>query len=160
MITFGPVSSRRLGKSLGINNIFSPKRCSYNCLYCQLSETTRMCAEPENYYEPEVIFNEVKSHLSRLNCSDLPGYLIFVANGEPTLDINLGKTIRLLKQFGIPIAIISNGSVFFDKLVRKDVQLANWVSVKYERVYTGLYRKWEGKNNGSLWIGIAIRRSR
>jgi len=132
MITFGPVSSRRLGKSLGINNIFHPKKCSYNCIYCQLGETTRMHAEPETYYEPEVVFNEVKSHLTRLKSSNLPDYLTFIANGEPTLDINLGKTIQLLKKLEIPIAIISNGSLFFDKSVRKDVQLADWVSVKVD----------------------------
>ena len=66
MLTFGPVSSRRLGKSLGINNISHPKVCSYNCIYCQVGKTIRLTATPETFFEPEIIFNEVKNHLTHL----------------------------------------------------------------------------------------------
>jgi len=149
MLTFGPVSSRRLGKSLGINNISHPKVCSYNCIYCQVGKTIRLTARPETFFEPEIIFNEVKNHLTHLGPENFPDYMTFVANGEPTLDINLGQTIRLLKKLEIPIAIITNGSLLSDKSVRKDVQLADWVSVKVDspdqhtwnllnRPYTGL----------------------
>jgi len=84
MITFGSVSSRRLGKSLGIYNISHPKACLYNCIYCQVGKTIRHLATPETFFEPKIIFNEVKSHLNHLGPENFPDYLTFVANGEPT----------------------------------------------------------------------------
>ena len=55
-----------------------------------------------------------------------PDYLTFVSNGEPTLDVNLGKAIELLKGFEIPIAVITNASLLFNKQVRDDLHLADW----------------------------------
>ena len=132
MISFGPIPSRRLGKSLGINNIVSPKACSYNCVYCQVGKTKRHTKEREAFYRPEVIYHEVQQHLRRLKPDDYPDYLTFVANGEPTLDIHLGKAIEQLKKLGIPIAIISNASLLTKKDVRDSLSLADWVSVKVD----------------------------
>ena len=132
MISFGPIPSRRLGKSLGINNIVSPKACSYNCVYCQVGKTKRHTKEREVFYRPEVIYQEVQQHLRRLKPDDYPDYLTFVANGEPTLDIHLGKAIEQLKKLGIPIAIISNASLLTKKDVRDSLSLADWVSVKVD----------------------------
>ena len=98
MISFGPVPSRRLGKSLGINNITSGKVCSYSCIYCQVGITHKLTNQRQEFYDPEVICSEVKKHLAKLSVAVQPDYLTFVANGEPTLDINLGRSIEKLKQ--------------------------------------------------------------
>jgi len=132
MISFGPVPSRRLEKSLGINNIIAPKVCSYNCVYCQVGRTKVFSKERHVFFDPDVIFNEVTHHLNQLKKENFPDYLTFVSNGEPTLDKNLGTTIQLLKKLGIPIAVITNASLLFMSSVREDLQKADWVSVKID----------------------------
>lgn len=141
MIAFGPIPSRRLGKSLGINNITPGKRCSYACVYCQVGETKVKQIEREAFYEPEVIYREVEKHLAKLDRDHTPDYLTFVPNGEPTLDINLGKEIRLLKAFHIPVAVISNGSLLYRSDVRNDLIHADWVSVKTDAVTEEIWRR-------------------
>ena len=65
MLVFGPVRSRRLGRSLGINNI-PPKHCSYSCLYCQVGPTNATEAQPLAFYSPEAVFDAVEQHLEKL----------------------------------------------------------------------------------------------
>jgi len=132
MISFGPVPSRRLGKSLGINNIVFPKTCSYSCIYCQVGKTLKKSCKRESFYTPQIIYEEVVRHLDQLSKDSYPDYLTFVSNGEPTLDENLGKTIKLLKKTGIPVAVISNASLLFIDSVKEDLQLADWVSLKMD----------------------------
>lgn len=132
MISFGPVPSRRLGKSLGINNIPSKKVCSYSCIYCQVGITKDFRTKQTTFYKPNDIFIAVKKHLDLLNEKDKPDYLTFVSNGEPTLDRHLGETIETLKIFGIPIAVITNASLLFNPNVRDALYLADWVSVKVD----------------------------
>lgn len=132
MISFGPVQSRRLGKSLGINNIISPKVCSYGCVYCQVGETARKSVEREPFFKPELIFENVAEHIQKLSRENYPDYLTFVSNGEPTLDINLGKSVKLLKRLEIPVAVISNSSLLYQKQVREDLSMADWVSLKVD----------------------------
>ena len=132
MICYGPVPSRRLGKSLGINNIPSPKVCTYSCIYCQVGATNKYGDTPQVFYEPEHIFTEVKKHLEKLSTNDKPDYLTFVSNGEPTLDVNLGKTIQLLKTLGFPVAVITNASLLKLMNVRENLMNADWVSVKVD----------------------------
>lgn len=132
MISFGPVPSRRLGKSLGINNVISPKVCSYNCIYCQAGKTYEKSIKRTTFFQPEDIYKKVLEHIQLLSVDNYPDYLTYVSNGEPTLDINLGKTIELLKSSGIPIAVITNASLLFDETVRNDLFLADWVSLKID----------------------------
>lgn len=141
MISFGPVPSRRLGKSLGINNIISPKTCSYNCVYCQVGRTRVTSIRRQSFYEPEVVYEKVMQHIEKLQKSNFPDYLTFVSNGEPTLDINLGYSIKLLKKAGIPIAVISNASMLFEEHVRNDLQLADWVSLKVDAADNRTWQK-------------------
>jgi wyosine [tRNA(Phe)-imidazoG37] synthetase (radical SAM superfamily) len=132
MISFGPVPSRRLGKSLGINNIPSTKVCTYSCVYCQVGITSNYSTALQEFYAPKEIFSDVRKHLESLQENDRPDYLTFVSNGEPTLDINLGKTIGLLKMLGFPVAVITNASLLKQKEVRKNLNNADWVSVKVD----------------------------
>lgn len=99
-IVYGPVPSRRLGHSLGINNI-PLKIGAYSCLYCQLGNTIKLQVERGNFYEVEEIVQGVKDKVKQVREKGEPiDYLTFIPDGEPTLDINLGKEIELLKPLG------------------------------------------------------------
>lgn len=141
MIVYGPVPSRRLGRSIGINNI-PLKNCSYSCVYCQVGKTSNKTAERKEFYSTDEILKEVENKLTKLaNKSEKVDYLSFVPDGEPTLDINLGKTIKALKQFGIKIAVITNSSLIWDNKVREDLFLADWVSVKIDTVFADVWQR-------------------
>jgi len=140
-IAFGPVPSRRLGRSLGINNI-PPKSCSYSCLYCQVGATKGQTVEPRQFYTPEDIYQEVSAQVKKAHSVDEPiEYLTFVPDGEPTLDINLGKAIELLRPLNIPIAVISNASLLWREDVRVAIGKADWVSVKVDSIVEGVWRQ-------------------
>lgn len=138
---YGPVPSRRLGRSLGINNI-PPKRCSYSCVYCQLGRTVSLQTQRRAFYKPQELADSIgnKVALLRANGEDID-YLAFVPDGEPTLDINLGRMIDLLKDFGIKIAVITNASLIWNEHVRHDLQKADWVCVKVDAVTPEIWRR-------------------
>jgi len=141
MIAFGPVPSRRLGRSLGINNIVSHKSCTYSCIYCQIGITHRQSKKRVSFYEPVTLVDEVEKHLEKLKPEFKPDYLTFVANGEPTLDINIGKEIRMLKKFNTPIAVITNSSLMHHASVREELMEADWVSVKVDATENSIWEK-------------------
>ncbi|RLB81005.1 MAG: radical SAM protein [Deltaproteobacteria bacterium] len=141
MIAFGPVPSRRLGRSLGINNI-PPKICSYSCIYCQLGRTIRMGVKREAFYKPNKLFKEVEGKVEEAeNRKEHIDYLTFVPDGEPTLDINLGREIKKLISLDIKIAVITNSSLLWRKNVRDDVRNADLVSIKIDTVDEKIWRK-------------------
>ena len=140
MIVYGPVPSRRLGQSMGINHI-PPKVCSYSCCYCQLGRTDKMQIERQEFYSPLTIRSEVEHKLQQLMQSGQGvDYLSFVPDGEPTLDLNLGTEIAMLKQFRKKIAVITNASLLWREDVRKDLAEADWVSVKIDAVDSDIWR--------------------
>ncbi|MBN2014958.1 MAG: radical SAM protein [Candidatus Altiarchaeota archaeon] len=136
MKAYGPVPSRRLGRSLGVNNI-PPKVCSYSCIYCQLGAVKGTFAERKEFYPPEELVTEIKRVLGR----EKPNYITFVPDGEPTLDINLGREIELLKPLGIKIAVITNSSLLWRDDVIDDLKKADWVSLKVDAVKEKTWRK-------------------
>ena len=141
MIAFGPVPSRRLGRSLGINNI-PPKTCSYSCVYCQLGRPTKMQIERLGFYPPQRIFREVLRRVDEAwQTGEAIDYLTFVSDGEPTLDIRLGEAIDRLRPLGKKIAVISNASLLWRTDVRNDLAGADWVSVKVDAVDERTWRK-------------------
>ena len=141
MIVFGPVPLRRLGRSLVINTI-PPNYCPYSCMYCQLGKTNHMLAARRTFYEPPAI-KRLTEH--KLCCLRKKGqsvdYLSFVPDGEPTLDINLGRHIRELKKTGVKIAVITNASMLWMEDVRKDLMKADLVSVKVDTVNSSIWKK-------------------
>jgi len=140
MKAFGPVPSRRLGRSLGINHI-PPKVCSYSCVYCQLGCTLKMQFERSEFYNPDEVFGEVARRVAEVRKNNEQiDYLTFVPDGEPTLDVNLGKEIMQLKSLGIKIAVISNGSLMWRNDVRNDLLSADWVSIKIDAVSEAIWR--------------------
>lgn len=132
MLTFGPIPSRRLGLSLGINNIKGEKVCSYSCVYCQVGAKCKMRNSRSEYYSTQEVIDSVSQHLNSLAADKKPDVLAFVPNGEPTLDIHLGEHIKALQQFHIPVVVITNGTLLNDPQVREDLMDASWVSVKVD----------------------------
>jgi wyosine [tRNA(Phe)-imidazoG37] synthetase (radical SAM superfamily) len=133
-IAFGPVPSRRLGQSIGINNI-PPKICSYSCIYCQLGRTHTLQITRTPFYTSQEIVTAVKQKIQGAKeKKEAIDYLTFVADGEPTLDSNLGEEIELLKTLGIKIAVITNSSLIWKKDVRDDLRKSDWVSLKIDTV--------------------------
>jgi len=135
-LVFGPVPSRRLGRSLGVNNI-PPKICSYSCVYCQLGRTYRKSIKRRTFYSPESLFEEVKR---KIELSQKVDYITLVADGEPTLDARIGKEISLFKQLGIPVAVITNASLLWREDVRDDLLEADLISLKIDAVSENLWK--------------------
>lgn len=140
-IAFGPVPSRRLGRSLGINNI-PAKICSYSCIYCQVGATTEKCIEPQQFASPQQIHDAIRVHLAKLQGRDSAvDYLTFVPDGEPTLDLALGDSIAALRGLGIPIAVVSNSSLLWREDVRARLGQADLVSVKVDSTDEATWRR-------------------
>jgi wyosine [tRNA(Phe)-imidazoG37] synthetase (radical SAM superfamily) len=141
MIAFGPVPSRRLGRSLGINNI-PPKVCTYSCIYCQLGRTIKMQVTRPGFYEPGEVLKAVQSKVEAAReTGEAIDYLTFVPDGEPTLDANLGREIELLRSLGTKIAVITNSSLIYLLGVRRDLMKADWVSLKLDSTREETWRR-------------------
>ncbi len=154
-IVFGPIPSRRLGRSLGINNI-PPKVCSYSCVYCQVGFTDTMSIKRREYFSPDEIYKELSGKIIQIKkAGEKIDYLSFVPEGEPTLDINIGNTIEKLSQLGIKIAVITNASLLRDEEVRSDLMKADWVSVKVDTVDEDIWRK-INRPHGSLELKAVL----
>lgn len=138
---FGPVPSRRLGKSVGINNI-PPKICTYSCVYCQLGKSLKMVADRSPYYDPDALMTEAKEKIKNAQSNDEPiDYLTIVSDGEPTLDANLGHLIEKLSLLGIKTAVITNSTLLDRPDVQQDLCRADWVSVKIDTLDEAVWRK-------------------
>lgn len=137
---FGPVPSRRLGRSLGVNNI-PPKICTYACVYCQLGNAIGMTNHRKSFYDPEDLALEVTAKVQEIRSNqDILDYLTIVPDGEPTLDQNLGQLLDLLKPLGVKLAVISNASLIHIPQVKADLMLADWVSLKVDSTEENIWR--------------------
>ena len=140
-LTFGPIPSRRLGRSIGINNI-PPKICSYGCIYCQIGRAIKMDNQRREYYKPEEVVEAVREKVKKVKeAGEVIDYLTFVPDGESTLDINLGEEVRQLKELGIPQAIISNSSLIDHEDVRRELMELDLVSLKVDSVIRDTWKK-------------------
>lgn len=137
---YGPVPSRRFGRSLGVNNI-PHKVCSYSCAYCQVGKGYRIVTQRERFYPPEELVREVEQKLKQLEQSGYPDYISIVPDGEPTLDLNLGKLITKLRKLGIPVAVITNSSLIPMKEVQSALSHADLVSVKVDTVTPEIWKR-------------------
>lgn len=120
---FGPVLSRRLGLSLGIDPV-PFKTCTYDCIYCQLGCTTRLTTERREWAPVEPLLAELAQKLE-----PRPDYITFSGSGEPTLHARLGEIIERIKAMtDVPVAVLTNGSLLWQPEVRADLRRADVVS--------------------------------
>jgi len=138
---FGPVPSRRLGRSLGVNNI-PPKHCTYSCVYCQVGRTTQLMHNRQAYYGVADLYDTVASKIERLRkIQQLPDYITIIPDGEPTLDIHLGELIEKIRALGVNIAVVTNSSLLWRGEVQEDLLDADLVSVKVDAMGEPIWRK-------------------
>ncbi len=116
---FGPVPSRRLGMSLGVD-LVTHKICTLNCIYCECGKTTELTLQRREYVPHQDVIDELDHYFS--NNPD-PDYITFSGSGEPTLSIHIGAVIAHIKQKkpGISIALLTNGTLLNDDCLRKEL---------------------------------------
>ncbi len=121
---YGPVLSRRLGRSLGVD-LLPFKTCTYDCAYCQLGHTTSHTMERGEFVPVDDVLKELEEHLAQ----DRPDIITFAGSGEPTLHSGLGRCIEGIKKMtDVPCAVITNGSLLWMPEVRRDLAMADMVS--------------------------------
>jgi wyosine [tRNA(Phe)-imidazoG37] synthetase (radical SAM superfamily) len=171
---FGPVPSRRLGQSLGIDPI-PQKTCNWNCVYCQLGRSAPMTNARREYIPVDAIIAEVTWALQTHSPGEID-WVTFVGSGEPTLNSELGNMIRKVKaQTRIPVAVITNGALTFLPEVRADLAQADavlptldagsaelyrkinrpWPDLTFERQVEGLIA-FRAEYRGKLWIEVML----
>lgn len=136
---FGPVPSRRLGRSLGVDPI-PPKTCNWNCVYCQLGRTTPLTGERGDYAPAVQVVDEVRRTLQARGTREAD-WVTFVGSGEPTLHERLGWMIREVKALtDTPVAVITNGSLLNLPEVREELTAADAVLPTLDAGVDSLYR--------------------
>lgn len=134
---FGPVPSRRLGRSLGVDPI-PFKTCNWNCVYCQLGRTFPLTVERREYVPAAEVVAEAREALARQGAD----YVTFVGSGEPTLHSRLGWMLRELRDpAGPPLAVVTNGSLLHLPQVREELMAADVVLPTLDAGSELLYRR-------------------
>lgn len=170
---FGPVPSRRLGRSLGVDPLPS-KTCNYQCIYCQLGRTANFTNTRQVFFPVEEILVELEIAIKKND--DLFDYITLVGSGEPTLYKDLKKLIAGAKKLtDKPLCVITNGGILYDPEVRDALMLADAVlptldagdekmfikinrphpSIKYDKMIQGLI-EFKQKFEGQFWVEIMI----
>lgn len=170
---FGPVPSRRLGRSLGID-LVPLKTCTYDCIYCQLGRTTNQTLERKPYVSGKLVIKQLQEKLPALAAP--PDYITFSGSGEPTLNPDIGRVIKEIKKLTeIPIAVLTNGSLLHLESVRKALLPADLVipsldagtpqlfkfinrphhSLSFSQVLSGL-KELRKEFGGQIWLEIML----
>jgi wyosine [tRNA(Phe)-imidazoG37] synthetase (radical SAM superfamily) len=137
-ITYGPVASWRLGRSLGIDLLNTRRKtCSFDCVYCQLGKAGQLIVEPREFISLKQLTHEVEL-LGPMKAD----YATFSGMGEPTLAINLGEAIEIARSIlDLPIAVLTNSSLMFRKNVRQQLAHADTVVAKLDAPSANLFAK-------------------
>lgn len=167
---FGPVPSRRLGRSLGVD-LVPFKTCSYDCIYCQLGRTTNKTIERKEWVPLEEVLGELRAALSRK-----PDYITLSGSGEPTLYSRVGELIDRIKAMTqIPVAVLTNGSLLWQPEVRAELRHADLVipsldagdeavfravnrphqEISFERMMEGLIQ-FRAEFQGQYWLEVFL----
>jgi wyosine [tRNA(Phe)-imidazoG37] synthetase (radical SAM superfamily) len=171
---YGPIPSRRLGKSLGVDPI-PLKTCNWNCIYCQLGRSVPLINVRDEYVPRAVILEEIRTVLAHHAAGDID-FISFVGSGEPTLHRGLGWLIRQVKALtDIPVAVITNGALLYEPEVRAELLPADVVmptlsagtaaihrqihrphpEATFERLVEGLLA-FRQMYRGQLWIEVML----
>ncbi len=137
---FGPVPSRRLGQSLGVDPV-PLKTCNWNCVYCQLGRSRPLTNDRKDYVPVDEIIAQVRGTLDRHKTGEID-WVTFVGSGETTLHAGLGPMIRQVKSLTpLPVAVITNGSLLYLPEVRQALAPADAVLPTLDAGNDSLYRK-------------------
>ncbi len=136
---FGPVPSRRLGMSLGVD-LVPHKVCSLDCVYCECGPTTKLTVERKEYILYEKVTKELEHYFMH---NPDPDYITFSGSGEPTLNSRIGDVLKFIKQEkpNIPVAVLTNGTLLSQKLVRKELLDADVVLPSLDAALNASFRK-------------------
>lgn len=169
---YGPVPSRRLGRSLGVDGL-TFKTCSFDCVYCQLGHTTAHTIERKEYVPTAAILEEIRRKLTN---GDRPDYISFAGSGEPTLHAGLGDIIRGIKSMSdVPVVVFTNGSLLWMPGVREDLAQADVVipsldggdaalldkvnryaaPLTFDQILDGLYH-FRDEYAGQIWLEVML----
>ena len=171
---FGPVPSRRLGQSLGIDTI-PLKTCNWNCVYCQLGRSVPLTNERKEYIPSDEILSEVERALTIHKPGEID-WVTFVGSGEPLLHDKMGWLIQQVKKMTkLPVAVITNGSLLYLPEVRQELIAADAVLPTLDAGTADLYRKinrphpettferlvdgliaFQEEYRGNLWVEIML----
>lgn len=167
---FGPVPSRRLGRSLGVD-VVPFKTCSFDCIYCQLGRTTKKTVERREWVPLEGVLDELYSKLGYE-----PDYITLGGSGEPTLYARIGELIEGIRSMtDIPIAVLTNGSLLWKEEVRHQLRNADVVipsldagdkilfrainrphpAITFERLLDGL-ATFRQEFRGKYWLEVVL----
>lgn len=136
---FGPVYSRRLGRSLGID-IVPYKTCTFDCVYCECGPTTDKTCERAEFFVPGEIADELENRLSELE--EMPDFLTLSGAGEPTLYLGMGELIKEIgRRSAIPVAVITNSSLLHRSDVRDELLLADVVLPSLDAALEDAFRR-------------------
>ncbi len=169
---FGPVPSRRLGMSLGVD-LVPHKVCSLNCVYCECGRTTKLTSERKEYIPYDGVAEELADYFKN---NPYPDYITFSGSGEPTLNSRIGDVLHFIKTHSnVPVAVLTNGTLFYDKEVRKELLDADVVlpslDAAEERAFRKVNRPWHKLNipeyiqglvdfrneyKGKIWLEVLI----
>jgi len=170
---FGPVPSRRLGMSLGVD-LIPHKICTLNCVYCECGPTTKLTLARKEYVPYDEVVKELNNYFSNNPDSD---YITFSGSGEPTLNSRIGDVLRFikLKKPDIPVAVLTNGTLFYQKQLRKELCDADLVlpsldaasELSFQRInrpYHGLniqeyiqgLQDFRNEYKGKIWLEVLI----
>lgn len=136
---FGPVPSRRLGMSLGVDLV--PKKvCSLDCVYCEVGKTTKLTLDKKEYIKFDKVKDELINYFK--NNPD-PDYITFSGSGEPTLNIFIGEILEFIKQNkpNIPVAVLTNGTLLYDKKVRDAILKADVILPSLDAATEEVFQK-------------------
>ena len=138
-IVYGPIASWRLGKSLGVDLICSSKKiCSFDCIYCQIEHTQKITSKREVFVSINRMKKELKNALERTT----PDVITFSGMGEPTLANNLNEAIKIIRKLtDLPLAILTNSSLLYDKDVRKTLCNLDIIVAKLDASNQELFHK-------------------
>lgn len=135
---FGPVPSRRLGLSLGVD-LVPLKTCTFDCIYCELGRTTNKTLQRQDYHPKADIIAELQTYFAQTET--LPDYVTLAGSGEPTLNTGLGEIIRAIKRITqVPVAVLTNGSLLFLPQVREELLAADVVLPSLDAASGGIFR--------------------
>ena len=136
---YGPVPSRRLGQSLGID-LVPHKVCTYDCIYCQIGKTTEKTLQRKEYVPEKEVLQELRAFLNEAGSS--VDYLSLGGSGEPTLHSKIRSIIKGIKEITpIPVAVITNGSLLWKKKVREDLLQADVILPSLDAVSQEIFEK-------------------